>query len=341
MTTSLQSQDLQPQSRAGRLTWPAWGWSLVGVILVWASIVAVTSGSVMQPLFQALTLAPYLALVAVGQMMVITLGPGNIDVSVGTIVTVSAYVSVSIGTEFGAIAGIAAGVVAGVAASIISVFAILALRVPPIIATLATSLVLTSVILVLAEANRGGADMALRAFVNWRLFGVSGIALVVLSITVVVAFGLRKTSLGLSVIAIGQSAKAAEKAGIKVRTVTGATYILSGAFAGLAGAILSALISPSTVLGTSYMLDSIAVVVIGGTLIAGGRPVVTGVWTGAMFFAMLSSLLNLIGWSVGAQNILKGLLVVLVVVISSAASGTGKSSLRALRKNLTFNRNNN
>lgn len=338
MTTSSRSQDVRTPSRVRNFAWPAWGWSLIGVILVWASIVAVTSGSIMQPLFQALTLAPFLALVAVGQMMVITLGPGNIDVSVGTIVTVSAYVSVSVSAEFGAVAGIAAGVAAGVGAAVVSVFAILALRVPPIIATLATSLILTSVILMLAEANRGGADPTLRAFANWRLFGVSGIAILVLVVTIAVAFGLRKTSLGLSVIAIGQSAKAAEKAGVKVRTMTGATYLLSGALAGLAGAILSALISPSTVLGTSYMLDSIAVVVIGGTLIAGGRPVVTGVWTGAMFFAMLSSLLNLVGWSVGAQNILKGLLVVLVVVISSTATGTGKSSLRALRRNLNLNR---
>ncbi|MEH3090147.1 MAG: hypothetical protein PGN24_11345 [Microbacterium arborescens] len=59
-----------------------------------------------------------------------------------------------------------------------------------------------------------------------------------------------------------------------------------------------------------------------------------GAWTGALFFVLLSGLLNLVGWSVGAQNVLKGVLVVLVVVIASAATGTGRSSLTRLRASL-------
>ena len=77
-----------------------------------------------------------------------------------------------------------------------------------------------------------------------------------------------------------------------------------------------------------------AVVVIGGTLISGGRPVPVGAWTGALFFVLLSGLLNLVGWSVGAQNVLKGVLVVLVVVIASATTGTGRTTWRRLRASL-------
>ena len=323
-------------SRSGRgFVWPAWGWSLVGVLAVWAVIIAVRPGAPLDPLTQALSLAPFLVLVALGQMVVITLGPGNIDVSVGTIVSMTSYVSVAVGTSAGPLAGLAAAALAGVLAGLVSVAAILLLRVPPIIATLATSLVVTSVTLLLADQARGTADPALRVFVNARVLGIPVVALLVIGFTVALWFVLRSTRLGLSIIAVGQSERAAERAGIGVAAVTTTAYLLSAGLAGLVGGLLAAYISPSTVLGSSYMLDSIAVVVIGGTLISGGRPVPTGAWTGALFFVLLSGLLNLVGWSVGAQNILKGVLVVLVVVIASNATGMGRSNLRRLRASLT------
>ncbi|MGV9194794.1 ABC transporter permease [Microbacterium sp. MC2] len=316
-------------------TWPAWGWSLIGVLAIWALIVTVRPGSPLDPLTQALTLAPFLVLVALGQMLVITLGPGNIDVSVGTIVSMTSYVSVAVGAAAGPVVGLAAATGAGLAMGAISVAAILLLRVPPIIATLATSLVVTSLTLLLADAARGAADPALRAFVNAKIAGIPVMALLVAVVTLGVWFVLRRTRLGISIIAVGQSQRAAERAGLRVTAVTATAYLVSAGFAGLVGGLLAAFISPSTVLGTSYMLDSIAVVVIGGTLIAGGRPVAVGAWTGALFFVLLSGLLNLLGWSVGAQNILKGVLVVLVVIVSAAATGTGRSSLARLRAAFT------
>lgn len=323
-----------PGARRG-FVWPAWGWSLIGVVAVWAVIIAVRPGAPFDPITQALSLAPFLVLVALGQMVVITLGPGNIDVSVGTIISMTSYVSVAVGAAAGPLVGLLAAVAAGVVAGMISVTAILLLRVPPIIATLATSLIVTSATLLLADHARGAADPALRAFVNAKVLGIPVVALLVVAFTVVLWFVLRSTRLGLSIIAVGQSERAAERAGLKVVAVTATAYLLSAGLAGLAGGLLAAFISPSTVLGTSYMLDSIAVVVIGGTLISGGRPVPVGAWTGAMFFVLLSGLLNLVGWSVGAQNVLKGVLVVLVVIIASATTGTGRSSLRRLRASLT------
>ncbi|GAA2227941.1 ABC transporter permease [Herbiconiux moechotypicola] len=312
---------------ASRFTWPAWGWSLIGVLGVWLCIIAVGGGNPGGPVLQALSLAPYLVLVSIGQMLVISLGPGNIDVSVGAIVSMASYVSVAVGALAGPLAGLAAAVLAGVAAALLSVIAIMLLRVPPIIATLATSLVVASATLLLADANRAGADAALRGFVNARVFGIPVTAILVAVLTVLIALALKRTMYGLSVAAIGQSTLAARKAGLRVTSTIVTTYLLSGAFAGLAGGLLAAYISPSTVLGDSYLLDSIAVVVLGGTLIAGGRPVVAGLWTGAVFFVLLSSLLNLVGWNLGAQNVLKGLLVVVVIVISSRVTKTGRSTL--------------
>lgn len=72
-------------------------------------------------------------------------------------------------------------------------------------------------------------------------------------------------------------------------------------------------------MGNDYLLDSIAVVVIGGTLITGGRAVPAGVWGGALFFILLDGLLNLIGWSYAGQNVLKGFLVLSVLFLASGA----------------------
>lgn len=337
MTVTTQNPAHTPDAPSQRppRRWPPWGWSLVGVVVVWLAMIAISSGSPLDPLGQALSLAPYLVLVSLGQMLVITLGPGNIDVSVGTIISMAAYVSVAVSTQAGPAAGVLAAVLAGLAAALCSVIAIVVLRVPPIVATLATSLIVASMTLLLADANRSGADPALRTFVNTEIAGVPVMAVLVGAVTAAIAVMLRRTTFGRSVIATGQSTPAARKAGIRVPLVLGVTFLLSGALAGLTGGLLAAYISPSTGLGTPYMLDSIAVAVIGGTLIAGGRPVPAGVWTGAMFFVLLSGLLNLAGWSVGAQNIVKGLLVVLVVIVSSAATGTGRSTLRRWRDSVS------
>ena len=74
MTASTTPTLPTPVAQRARFHWPAWGWSLIGVIAVWACIVAVRPAQPFDPLAQALSLAPFLVLVALGQMLVITLG---------------------------------------------------------------------------------------------------------------------------------------------------------------------------------------------------------------------------------------------------------------------------
>jgi ribose transport system permease protein len=319
MTTTLTAaRTASTTTRTRQLSAPPWIWSVVGALAIWITIIVVGGGSGWNTLSQVLTLAPFLVLVGIGQMLVITLGPGNIDVSVGAVVSLAAFASVITSASTGsALLGLLAGAGAGAVVGATSSLGILALRVPPIIATLATSLIASSATSVLADGTSAHPDAALRTFVNLRIIGVPVLAIVVAAITVAVAWTLRRTVYGRSVLATGQNPLAAGKAGVQVGTTKAVTYILSGTCAGVAGALLAAFISPAQNLGTSYLLDSVAIAVIGGTLISGGRAVPAGLWGGALFFTLLSGLLNLVGWSVGAQNILKGVLVVLVVTVSA------------------------
>lgn len=268
----------------------------------------------------ALSLAPYLVLVGIGQMLVISAGPGNIDVSVGNIVSLAGFVSVGVTSSTGSVTlGLLAGAGSGVGTAVISVIAITLVRIPPIVATLASGLIASSFTLTLANGFTANPSPALRSFVNASVGGVPIIAIITALFTVVVVLVLKFTVIGRSLVAVGQNRRAAEYAGIKSVRVIAGTYLVSGLLAGISGALLATYIAPTADLGTSYLLDSIAVVVVGGTLISGGRAVSAGVWGGALFFILLDSFLNLIGFSLAGQNVLKGALVLAVLFLAGGA----------------------
>ena len=296
---------------------PAWTYSFVFAIAVLVLIVVVTGRGGGSTFLSALALVPYLVLVATGQMLVISSGPGNIDVSVASVISLGGYVSIAVADSTGSgLLGVLAAIGVGLGTALISVLAITFVSIPPIVATLASGLIVSSFTLGMSNGFSGTADAGLRAFVNARVFGVPWLAIVVLVFSILIALMLTFTVYGRRLLAVGQARGAADYARIRPARVVASTYFISGALAGLTGALLSAYIAPSADLGTDYLLDSIAVVVIGGTLISGGRAVPAGVWGGALFFVLLDSLLNLVGWSLAGQNILKGVLILAVLFLA-------------------------
>ena len=280
----------------------------------------VSGGGGSQTVTLAFTIAPYLVLVGLGQMLVMSTGPGNIDVSVAKVFSLGGLLSIAVGEVTGSwVLGIGAAMLAGLALSAISVVAILFVRIPPIVATLATSLITSAISLTLAKGFQGSADPALKSFLSWAPFGVPAFAVLVILFTVLVSFLLKRTVWGTQTLAFGQARRAAEYAGISANRTLAVVYLTSGVLAALAGALRAAFSAPNVELGNDYLLDSIAVVVIGGTLITGGRAVPWGVWGGALFFILLDGLLNLIGWSYAGQNVLKGFLVLAVLFLAGGS----------------------
>ena len=136
---------------------------------------------------------------------------------------------------------------------------------------------------------------------------------------------------GRSVLAIGQNMRAAWLAGIKVGRVRFLTYALSGALGGLDGALLAGYFRGANVdIGNEYLLASIAVVVIGGTSVAGGKANVPGVWGAALFLVLLLTMLNTFGVSAGVRLLVTGLIIVGVI---TAAGGPADLSLNVVTKN--------
>ena len=140
---------------------------------------------------------------------------------------------------------------------------------------------------------------------------------------VAAALVLHRTVYGRSVLAIGQNMRAAWLAGVPVGRVRFLTYILSGTLGGLNGALLAGYFRGANVdIGNEYLLASIAVVVIGGTSVAGGNANVPGVWGAALFLVLLLTMLNTFGVSAGVRLLLTGLIIVAVI---TAAGGRNRT----------------
>ncbi len=293
-----------------------WGWSFAAAVIVWAAIGVVSGRSLGGTFTAALAFAPFLVLVGVGQMFVITAGYGAIDLSVPYVMTLAALVSVEIMDAHPVLVGLLAALGCGLAVAVANIVAIELLSIPPIVATLATGLITQSAASVRASTFGAEVDPGFRGFVLTKLGPFPLLAILCLLFAIAAGFALHRTRFGRGLQAIGQSRPAADLSGVGVNRVLAGAYVISGLLAALSGALLGTYAQPSLDLGDPYLLNSIAVVVLGGSLIQGGRSNVPGVWGGTLFLVLLVTLLGVLDINVAAQNIVKGVLIVLVLALA-------------------------
>ena len=136
---------------------------------------------------------------------------------------------------------------------------------------------------------------------------------------------LNRTTFGRRTFAVGGNAEAARLAGIRVQRHTVKLYVLSGVTCGIAAVMLMARTTTgSSTHGTLYELDAIAAVVIGGTLLIGGRGTIVGTVVGVLIFTTLSNVFTLNNLSSSAQAVAKGVIIVLAVLLQMRlATGEG------------------
>jgi ribose transport system permease protein len=247
-------------------------------------------------------------------MLVITSGPGNIDLSMPSVIALAGIVGVHVMAGTGIVAGFAVALGVGIVVGFANYLLIRLLRIPPIIATLSSSFIIQSI--AITQSHGGNAPpSALEAFANGHWIGLPNLAVVALLLSFAIAVLLHLSVFGRGLSAVGQNARAAWLAGVGVERTRSRTYMMSGAIAALTGVLLAAVSGGATLdMGVEYMLISIAVVVIGGTQVTGGRASVAGVWGASMFLFLSNAILNALGAGSGVRSVVYGVLIIFVVV---------------------------
>jgi ribose transport system permease protein len=214
--------------------------------------------------------------------------------------------------------GLALAVAVGAIVGVFNFALIRVLRIPPIIATLSSSFIILSVAIVWNRGLRIKPPDNLADFSGWDVLGMPVIALIVIGLAAFMHVVLERTRYGRSVTAIGQNPRAARLSGVQVERVRITAYVSCAVFASLAGFLLASYSGgPALNMGDPYLLISIAVVVIGGTSVAGGDGNVPGLWGAAMFLFLLAAMLNTFGIGEGVRQVLTGTIVIVVIVAAS------------------------
>jgi ribose transport system permease protein len=214
--------------------------------------------------------------------------------------------------------GIAVALVVGALVGVFNYALIRLLRIPPIIATLSSSFIILSIAIVLNRGLRIKPPAVLGDFPSALIVGVPVLAVLVIGLAAIMHIVLTRTVFGRSVTAIGQNQRAATLAGLRVERVRLAAYVISALFATIGGILLASFSGGAALnMGDPYLLTSIAVVVIGGTSVAGGFGNVPGLWGASLFLFLLTAMLNTFGVGEGVRQVLTGLIVILVIVAAS------------------------
>jgi len=268
-----------------------------------------------------------LALAAAGETFVML--TNGIDLSIGSVISLSNVVCAALGADHGAL-GIIAALAIGAAAGLVNGLVVSYMRIAPLIATLATSSIYMGIALIVLSAPGGAVPPWLP---NWTVgsIGTIPVAAIWLLVSVLLAWiVLRRTRFGINLQALGGSESAARSAGIKVTRTRIGVYVASGFCCGLAGVILAGLTqSGEPTIGTVYLLNAIAAVVVGGTSLSGGVGTIAGSIFGAIVLTLVSSVLLVSGISTNYQYIVTGLIVIGALL---AHSLHGRLGLRAARR---------
>ncbi len=291
----------------------------LAVMCIFLAVFPATSSSFLTPknLFNILRQISTNMLLACGMTMVIILG--GIDLSVGSIIALSGVISAGCVARYGLPIPVAllVGVLIGLVIGSVNGGIIAFTTIPPFIVTLATMNVARG----LAKVYTGGSPVRV-VTKEWQFLGAGYIGpvpvpvIIMIVVVIITAFIMNRTKMGRHIYAVGGNAQAAVFSGIKVSKVKFFVHAFSGVMAGLAGIILaSRMYSGQPTAGEGAEMDAIAAVVVGGTSMAGGSGKIGGTVIGALIIGILNNGLNLLNVNSFWQDVVKGIVILLAVLI--------------------------
>lgn len=259
------------------------------------------------------------ALIAFGMTFVIL--TGGIDLSVGSILALSSALTAGLlGSGMPVTLAILISLILGCILGMINGLLISYGKLAPFIVTLATMTIFRGATLVYTNGNpitKGLSDTFLFQFLGQGyIVGIPFPVIIMFIVFIVLYVLLHKTAFGKSVYAIGGNEKAAYISGVKLNKVKIIIYSISGIMASISGLIItSRLSSAQPTAGASYEMDAIAAVVLGGTSLSGGKGRILGTLIGALIIGVLNNGLNIIGVSAFWQQVVKGVVILIAVLI--------------------------
>lgn len=290
------------------------------VLLALLSVGALLSEAFLSPtyLFNVVRQAAPVGIAALGVTLVMILG--GVDLSVGAIISLTAVLAATL--MDGQVANLPHALLltclTGLVIGVLNGLIVAGSGASPFIVTLGMAIaVYGATILISGGTARGIVSPGFREFLNLRAGGmVPMLAIVFIALTLLVGLLQSVTTFGRQLYLIGANPRAATLSGLAVARTMIAAYATSGLFAALAGiALLARTGVSSTYAGRGYEFDVLAAVVLGGTTFEGGRGGIGGTLAGVFVLLLAFNLVNILGLSLHAQLMLKGM----IIIIASAA----------------------
>jgi ribose transport system permease protein len=295
-------------------------YALILLLLAFVIGVELVRPGTVTPLWASNTVlfAAPLAIMGGGQTLVML--TGGIDLSVASVATGAAYLLATSATSSGTTAAIGLALLVGLIVGIINGIGVALLRVQPLVMTLGTGLMTGGALIVYSQhmmASQPHVPEIIQTLGAGKIFGLAPINLFLwLIIGVLILFGLERTGFGRLLYAVGDNREACHLAGVRVWRVLFANYLICAILAAIAGLVIVGGTNAADLsLADSYLLPSVACVVIGGTSIFGGRGGYSGTIVGALILTVLTGLLTLLDVSEPIKQILYG-----AIILSLAAA---------------------
>lgn len=296
------------------------------VVALLLSILLFLAGGLINPNFlninQAVNivrLASFLGIIAAGQTLVIISGGEGIDLSAGAVVTLGAILTfrLSSGQNDLILPALLVVLVVGAVIGFLNGLGIIVLQVPPLVMTLGMTGVVQGTILVLTQGELIGNMPPLlgRLIAEPLILGIPGVVILWVLVGLGMWLLLERTTYGKQLFAIGVNRTTARLSGVRVPFIVIITYTLSGVLAAFGGFVLLGFTQTVFLnLGGPYQFPAIAAVVVGGTVLSGGKGSYWGTMSGALVLTLIESLLRALQLQEAYKLITLG--ITLVVLIS-------------------------
>jgi ribose transport system permease protein len=307
--------DIVSKNRAGAF-WKQYNTFFILIVIVIAS-------SLMSNKFFTATNVPVLmrqiapvGITSIGMLIVVCMG--GIDLSVGSIMAVGCVLGAPIINQTGSISFcVAVVLVTGLVLGAVSGYFIAFMNIAPFVMTLAMMTIATGISYIYSKARPVQfTDRRFSDFIQSYFFGIPTPVIFMIVICIIAYCMFRYTLMGRMFLAIGSNEESVRLSGINVRKYKFIGYAISGVLSAWCGLMMAGRTNVSSPLvGNGAEMDAIAAVVIGGASLAGGRGSVPNTLMGAIILGIISNIMNLMNIPAYPQNVVKGVIIILAVVI--------------------------